>query len=60
MDALKFNHRCVAFQYQFWSYPSEVGMTVQMMVPPHKFSDFAELQETHGFETDLLIANLQE
>ena len=50
----------VAFQYQFWSYPSEVGQTVEMMVPPHKFSDFAELQEMFGLETDLLIANLQE
>lgn len=35
-------------------------MTVQMMVPPHKFSDFAELQTLHGLQADLLIANLQE
>lgn len=35
-------------------------MTVEMMVPPHKLGDFADLLAMHELKADLMIENLQE
>uniref|UniRef100_A0A1L8DQV7 Putative carboxypeptidase a n=1 Tax=Nyssomyia neivai TaxID=330878 RepID=A0A1L8DQV7_9DIPT len=45
--------------YELWDYPSATGMSIQVMVPPHKRADFAELT-TNWSNIRLDIENLQE
>ncbi|XP_059616591.1 zinc carboxypeptidase-like [Phlebotomus argentipes] len=45
--------------YELWEYPSAVGITIPVMVPPHKRADFAELTANWA-NVRLEIENLQE
>lgn len=40
--------------------PSSVGQNAELLVPPHKFADIAELFKAHDIENHLKIRNLQE
>lgn len=46
--------------YDFWKAPGKVGHSVDVMVPPHKSSEFEELMSSLKFETKLKISNVQE
>ncbi|XP_059610856.1 uncharacterized protein LOC132257834 [Phlebotomus argentipes] len=46
--------------YDFWKNPSYIGRPVEVMVPPHKFSEFEEIMESLQFQTSLKITNVQE
>lgn len=37
-----------------------VGSHVEVVVPPHKFADFADITEAFKLRTELLINDLQE
>ncbi|XP_055682668.1 zinc carboxypeptidase-like [Lutzomyia longipalpis] len=45
--------------YELWDYPSATGMAIQVMVPPHKRADFAELTANWA-NVHLDVENLQE
>lgn len=44
----------------FLDYPTVVGQTVDMIVPPHKFADIAETFEAFKFKNHIKTHNLQE
>uniref|UniRef100_A0A1B0GQ25 Zinc carboxypeptidase A 1 n=1 Tax=Phlebotomus papatasi TaxID=29031 RepID=A0A1B0GQ25_PHLPP len=46
--------------YDFWKAPGKVGHPVDVMVPPHKSSEFEEIMSSLKFETKLKISNVQE
>lgn len=47
-------------QYSFWDSPHKVGVSVDLLVPPHQLAHFGELVEKYKFEATLTISNLQE
>ncbi|XP_055678852.1 zinc carboxypeptidase-like [Lutzomyia longipalpis] len=50
----------VAFSsYDFWKRPTRVGQAVDLMVPPHKMSEFEEIMADLSFRTTLKIPNVQ-
>lgn len=44
----------------FLDYPTIVGQTVDIIVPPHKFADITEMFKTFGFANSIKTRNLQE
>ncbi|XP_059616969.1 zinc carboxypeptidase-like [Phlebotomus argentipes] len=46
--------------YDFWIGPTKIGRPVDIMVPPHKVSEFEEIMSTYHFKTNLKVANVQE
>ncbi|XP_055697297.1 zinc carboxypeptidase-like [Phlebotomus papatasi] len=46
--------------YDFWKSPSYVGNPVEVMVAPHKLSEFEEIMESLQYNYTLKIANVQE
>uniref|UniRef100_A0A1L8DQZ2 Zinc carboxypeptidase A 1 n=1 Tax=Nyssomyia neivai TaxID=330878 RepID=A0A1L8DQZ2_9DIPT len=46
--------------YDFWKEPTKVGRSADIMVPPHKTSEFEEVMKSLNFRTDLKISNVQE
>jgi carboxypeptidase A len=46
--------------YNFLDEPRSIGSTVDVLVPPHKFSHFSEIVEKFQFETTLTNKNFQE
>lgn len=45
-------------QYNFWSDPGR-KLDVELVVPPHKFSDFEELVKKFGLKTEIYVDNIQ-
>ncbi|KAL9706931.1 hypothetical protein quinque_010449 [Culex quinquefasciatus] len=45
--------------YSFWESPVQTGMTVNVMVPPHKIADFEELGSQMQISFKLKIENVQ-
>lgn len=45
---------------QFFESPTRVDQTIDLMVPPNKFADIAELFETYKFKYSIKTNNLQE
>lgn len=43
----------------FLDYPTIVGQTVDIIVPPHKFADIGEIFETFNFKNHIKTHNLQ-
>lgn len=48
-----------SFKYSFWESPVQTGMTVNVMVPPHKIADFEELGSQMQISFKLKIENVQ-
>uniref|UniRef100_A0A1B0DHR3 Zinc carboxypeptidase A 1 n=1 Tax=Phlebotomus papatasi TaxID=29031 RepID=A0A1B0DHR3_PHLPP len=46
--------------YDFWRSPSYVGNPVEIMVAPHKLSEFEEIMESLKYDYILKITNVQE
>lgn len=50
-----------SLQYNFWnSLRHVVGTETQLVVPPHKFGEFSELNERFTLSAQLITGNLQE
>uniref|UniRef100_A0A1B0CK34 Zinc carboxypeptidase A 1 n=1 Tax=Lutzomyia longipalpis TaxID=7200 RepID=A0A1B0CK34_LUTLO len=50
----------VAFSsYDFWKRPTRVGQAVDLMVPPHKMSEFEEIMADLSFRKTLKISDVQ-
>uniref|UniRef100_A0A1B0CK33 Zinc carboxypeptidase A 1 n=1 Tax=Lutzomyia longipalpis TaxID=7200 RepID=A0A1B0CK33_LUTLO len=50
----------VAFSsYDFWKRPTKVGLPVDIMVPPHKASEFDEIMRSLSFTSTLKIPDVQ-
>ncbi|XP_055708911.1 uncharacterized protein LOC129805177 [Phlebotomus papatasi] len=46
--------------YDFWTSPTKIGRSVDIMVPPHKSAEFEEVMTTYQFATTLKVENVQE
>lgn len=46
--------------YIFWDSPVQTNMELELVVPPHKYSDFEELTTKLNIKTRLRIENFQE
>jgi FtsZ-interacting cell division protein YlmF len=45
-------------QYDFWKSP-KINAKADIVVPPHKFSDFEHIAENLGMKVVVIIENLQ-
>lgn len=45
--------------YSFWDSPATVGANAEIVVPPHKFSDFSEICDQFELKCKLKIVNVQ-
>lgn len=50
----------IFLKHRFMEFPGRINKNVEIIVPPAKFGEFAELTYKHQMKSRLIIENLQE
>lgn len=60
-EQLKLLQEFANFQTEvvFLEPPTVIGISVEILVPPHKFADMSDLFQTYGLKAEIKVNNLQ-